>query len=115
MEIVILKEIDGLAQNFLEAPRTLMKNSTLEILYDYEMDSGDYSEKRIIFDGVEDYRHVEESNLIADMIKAYNSVAEVIDSNWLSNELISRGYKHYIIYFDEYGAYEAIAKTYRLE
>lgn len=115
MEIVVLKEIEGLAQNFLEAPRTLTKDSSLEIIYDYEMESGNYGEKSITFDGVEDYRHVDESNLVADMIKAYNSIAEVIDSSWLSNELISRGYKHYIIYFDEYGAYEVLAKTYRLE
>lgn len=115
MEIIVLKEIDGLAQNFLEAPRTLMENSTLEILYDYETNSGEYSEKSILFDGVEDYKHVDESNLTVDMIKAYNSIAEVIDSTWLSNGLKSLGCKHYIIYFDGYGAYEIIAKAYSLE
>lgn len=45
MEIIVLKEIDGLAQNFLEAPRTLMENSTLEILYDYEQIPGNIAKK----------------------------------------------------------------------
>jgi hypothetical protein len=77
------------------------------------MESGQYGERSIYFDGVNDYRHVVESHVTLDMLKAYNSVAQVVDSEWISNEMRSRGLKHYMIYFDEYGAYEIIANEFR--
>jgi hypothetical protein len=114
MEIIVLSKIDGLAQNFLDAPRVNIKNFELEIVYDFEMDSGEYGEKVVTFHDVQDYRHTEEKNVTVDMIKAYNSIGEVTDSNWISAEKISQGYNHYIIYFDEYGAYEIVAKGFQV-
>lgn len=113
MEIYILKKINELAQDFLKSPRVMEKNDGLLLTYDYEMDTGEYSEKSIYFENMKGYRHVSESNIKVDMIKAYNAIGEVVDSEWLSNELRSQSFKHYIIYFDEYGAYEIIAKEFQ--
>jgi hypothetical protein len=114
MNVIVLINIEGLAQNFLKAPRVSRNSTSLSIVYDYEMDSGAYGEKNISFEDVKDYRQVVESSVTPDMMKAYNSIGEVADSSWLDHEMKSQGYKHYIIYFDEYGAYEILAKKFQL-
>jgi hypothetical protein len=113
MEIIKIKNINELAQNFLKAHRVLENNNVLSITYDYEKGSGEYGEKSIYIKDTKGYRHVVESNITVDMINAYNSIGVVVDSDWISNELQFQDYKHYIIYFDEYGAYEIIAKEFQ--
>ena len=113
MEIRKLLTIHDLAQNFLKAPRINNNEFGLSITYDYEMESGEYGEKTIFFEDVKDYRYTSESDVTKDILNAYNAISEVVNSTWLSRETLGKGYKHYIIYFDEYGAYEIIAKSYR--
>ena len=114
MKIKKLMHINELAQDFLKSPRISRNGDRLYITYDYEMDSGKYSEKSICFENVKNYRHVSEQNTTADMIEAYNSIGEVVDSDWIGHELLSQGFKHYIIYFDDYGTQEIIADNFRL-
>ncbi len=115
MKVRRLAHIVGQAQDFLHSPRVSRSAADLQLLYDYELvETGGYGEKGIVFKDAKDYRHVIEADVTADMLDAYNSVSEVVDSAWLTESLKSQGYKHYIIYFDEYGAYEVIAKNFRL-
>lgn len=114
MDMIKVATIQGLAQDFLKAPRITRKDSEIIITYDYEMESGEYSERNLYLEDVKDYRHIEENNTTAEIIEAsYNSIARVIDSNWLNQNLSLKDYSHFIIYFDEYGAYEFIAKGFR--
>lgn len=114
MDILKLVDIKDLAQNFLRAPRISKIDDGLFITYDYEMDTGEYGEKSIIFENALDFRHISESDITPDMIKAYNSIGVVVNSDWINDRLIAETHKHYIIYFDEYGAYEIIAKNFKL-
>lgn len=107
-----LLEIKELAQDFLRSPRVTKINDKLSITYDYELDSGDYSEKSIVFINVYDYRHIIEINVTPNMIEAYNSICEVVDSTWECNEMNLRDLHHYNIYFDGFGAYEILAESY---
>ena len=111
IKVAIIKD---LAQNFLQAPRITKKGDQMIITYDYEMGSGEYSERNLYFDNVKDYRHTEENDVTAEIIEAsYNSIAKVVDSNWINQDLLLKNYNHFIIYFDEYGAYEFVAKGFR--
>lgn len=115
MEFIKLFEIEELAQDFLRSPRVSKNNDELSITYDYELDTGDYGEKSIIFINVCGYHHVDENNVTTDMIEAYNSICEVLESTWKCNEMNLRDLHHYIIYFDGYGGYEVLAKGYHIQ
>ena len=112
MKIEKLIEIDGLAQNFLKAPRISIIETGLNLTYDFESTTGEYIERNIFFKNAKDYRHIKEKDVITDMIKVYNSIGIVKNSEWLDEELKLQDYKHYIIYFDEYGVYEILAKEF---
>ena len=115
MKILVLAKIDELAQDFLKAPRIEKRNETrLGLTIDYEVDSGEYSEKSIWFDGVRNFKHTPESKVTADMVHAYNSICEVVDSDWVEDKLRKQGHKHYIIYFDGFGAFEINATSFQL-
>lgn len=116
MKSIKLKFIEELAQEFLQAPRISRTNNGLSIVYDYEMDSGEYGEKSIFFEDVRDYRHIHEDDVKAEMIEAaYNSIVKIVDSDWLSNGMSKQGYNHFLIYFDDYGVFEVIAKSFNPE
>ncbi len=105
--------INELAQNFLKSPRIIQEANILSIIIDYEPNEGNYSEKKIVFFDVVDYRHISEENIKPEVMEAYNYICLVLDSDWLIEKNISHKYKHFMIYFDEYGSYEIIAKKYK--
>lgn len=116
MDVIKIVSVQDLAQNFLRAPRMFKGKSDFHIIYDYEMDSGKYSEKTILFENAKDYRHVEEDDVTAEMIDAaYNSIVSLINSDWMDRALLPQGYNHYLIYFDGYGAFEVIAKSCQIQ
>ncbi len=108
-----LEFIKELAQNFLNSPRIILEANYLAIILDYETNEGTYSEKKIVFFDVVDYRHISEENIKPEVIEAYNYVCLVSDSEWLREKYIPKKFKHFLIYFDEYGTYEVIAKKYK--
>jgi hypothetical protein len=112
IKVLVIKE---LAQDFLKPPRVTTINHELKITYDYEMDSGEYGEKCIFFEDLYDFRHTHENSVTPEMIDAaYNSIARITNSSWLNDNLIKNGYSHFLIYFDDFGAFEIIAKNYRV-
>ncbi len=113
--MIICKQelIKELAQDFLESPRISLEADRLTLIIDYETDQGTYGEKKIVFFDVVKYRHISEENIKPETIEAYNYICLVLDSEWLIEKNISNKYKHFMIYFDEYGIYEIIAKKYK--
>lgn len=112
MIIQKLELIKELAQDFLESPRITFEGNILTIVIDYETEDGIYSEKKIIFYGSVENRHISEENIKPEVIEASNYICLVLDSEWLREKNISHKFKHFIIYFEEYGFYEIIAKRY---
>lgn len=113
MEITNVFEIHELAQEFMENPKIKNKGNNSVLMYDYETESGEYGWTGITFLNTIKYRHVKEANVKDYMIKAYNRVVEIKDSNW-ENEFSSinggkDNVKHYMVYFDGYGAYEFLS------
>lgn len=113
MEITNVFEIHELAQEFMDNPKIKKKGDNSVLMYDYETETGEYEWTGITFINTIKYRHVKEANVKDYMIKAYNRVVEINDSNW-KNEISStngekRELKHYIVYFDGYGAYEFLS------
>ena len=115
MKIIKIAEIKELAQNFQASPGIWRNEAQLKMTIDYEVSSGGYSEKFIWFEDVQNFRHIRESEVTVDVIQAYNSICEVVDSNWLEPKIREQGIKHYIIYFDGFGSYEIIAKNFLCE
>lgn len=112
MEIRKIQIIYELAQEFMDAPRLISEEGNVILLIDYEKEKGGYSKKGIKFIDVKKYWHTPRKLVTIDMIKAYNIIAEVVDTEIISKVEKEEGYKHYLIYFDEIGAYEFIAKEY---
>ncbi|MBW6411914.1 hypothetical protein [Clostridium weizhouense] len=113
MEIASVFEIHELAQEFMNNPKIMKKGNNSVLMYDYETESGEYEWTGITFINTVKYRHVKEANIKDYMIKAYNRVVEIKNSNW-KNEILSidgeiNNLKHYIVYFDGYGAYEFLS------
>lgn len=108
MEVIKLFNIDELAQDFIQPPRVKSKEDITILIFDYEMENGEYGEKGIYFKNVIKQKHTPENKVEGYMIKAYNSVGEVKDSSWLKENELYNEYKHYIAYFDGFGAYEFI-------
>ena len=116
MKSIKLAHIEDLAQDFLEPPRVYKTKNEVGIIYDYEMEFEGYGEKSIFFEDIYDFRHVREDEVTSEMIDAaYNSIAKITDSDWLTEEMHRNGYSHFLIYFDDYGAFEVVAKSFRVE
>ncbi|WHY84546.1 hypothetical protein QNH39_18025 [Neobacillus novalis] len=117
MELVRIYKIKELAQEFNESPKIQTRGRDVILSYDYEQDTGEYAWKSIIFVETIAYRVSKMSCVGEDVLKSYNSISEVKYSQWLNEIKASyRGsqkfeYKHYLIFFDEYGTYEFIAKN----
>lgn len=113
-----LFDIKELAQEFMNAPKIEQNGEDVVLKYDYETDSGEYEWTGITFLNTIKYRHTKDSNISEYMMKAYNAVAELKDSVWI-NEVIPNSnkentdiqFKHYLVYFDGYGAYEFISAS----
>lgn len=117
MNLNKLFDIEELAQEFMNEPKIQQNGKNTILMYDYETDSGKYEWTGITFTNTLKYRHIKESDVSEYMVKAYNTVVEVRDSLWI-NEVIPDSrengiieFKHYLIYFDGYGAYEFISTS----
>lgn len=115
MKLSTVYPIKQLAQEFMEAPqiKTIDRNAVL--IYDYEKEAGGYAQTEITFKDVLATKYTRESDMELYMVEAYNEVAVVEDSPWLKDfdgNIAESGYKHFIVFFDEYGVYQFIAKNF---
>ncbi len=110
MEVEKVLEIDELAQEFMEPPKVEKRGKDLVLMFDYELELGGYQWTGITFKNVVQYRHTPDNMINVDIVKAYNAVGIVKESNWLKEENFDKFdgkiYKHFLIYFDGFGAYE---------
>lgn len=111
MEIKKIFDIEHLAQDFMEPPVVKKNGTDAILLFDYESDTGGYKTTGITFCDTIEYRHTKEEAIKEYMIKAYNAVVEVINSNWVSKIKVKDSqYKHYLVYFDGFGAFEFLSR-----
>jgi hypothetical protein len=111
MDIIKMFDIKELAQNFMHSPKIEKRDKDSILMFDYETDTGEYKWTGITFKDTIDIRCTKEKDVSEYMVRAYNSVVEVKNSNWINHINVKEGnYKHYLVYFDGYGAYEFICK-----
>jgi hypothetical protein len=121
MNIIKLHPIQELSQDFENAPVITRSMEDIHLIYKFEtIETGGYQEKMILFVDVKDFRfkndlQINEANTNPEIIHfAYNSIARIIDSDWLHEDQIIKNYFHFLVYFDEYGLYEFIAKDFKI-
>lgn len=113
MKIIELFEIKELAQEFRHSPKIIKKDKDIVFMYDYETDTGAYKWTGLRFVDALSYKVTPNNRVELYMIDAYNSVTVVKDSNWIKDFESTKDenvvYSHYLVYFDDYGAYEFLA------
>lgn len=117
MRMQKIYDIKELAQEFSEQPQIKIQGKDVILSYDFEQEDGEYEWKNITFVETISYKISKMSCVSEEALKSYNSVSEVLQSSWLEEiKYCFRGsqpfeYKHYLIFFDDYGTYEFIAKN----
>lgn len=115
MKLSKIYDIKYLAQDFIESPQIRIIDKNVVLIFDYEKESGEYAKTGIVFQDVLATRHILNSDVELYMIEAYNVVAVVEASPWLREYSVAQGeYQHFIVYFDEYGAYEFLAADFAI-
>jgi hypothetical protein len=116
MDIIKVFNIKELAQEFVHSPKIEMMGADIILMFDYETDTGEYKWTGITFKNALEYKHTNENEVDEELLKAYNSVVEVKNSIWLKQVISAKGniennklYKHFLVYFDGYGAYEFVS------
>lgn len=116
MDIIKLFEIKELSQEFMHPPQIDRRGDDSVLLFDYETDTGEYEWTGVTFKNTINNKHTKDNEISEYMVKAYNSVVEVKNSAWINkiafankNSNLNAMYKHFLVYFDGYGAYEFIS------
>jgi hypothetical protein len=111
-EVYIIKE---LAQEFVRDPKIETVDNNAKLIYEYDGECGETETKGITFQDVLASKYTPQSGIELYMVEAYNAVSVVDDSPWLTEfgvGIAEQGYKHFIVYFDDFGAYEFLAKNF---
>jgi len=127
MQIIKVKNINELSQEFMRSPFIINNLSDYILYYDFTLPDGKYDWKGISFIDTIAYRKTRGNFLNPHYMGSFNDVCIVEDSDWL-NELKSRQskdaelkyypdftFKHYIVYFEGYGTFEFIAQDVKLD
>jgi len=112
----LIKEFEllHLSQEFSKPPKLTREITTSIINYDYETESGEYAWKKIRFFNTMAYRFTAPSAVPVEMVPAYDAIASVQNSKWIKEicgnlQTNSLQFKHYAIYFEDFGCYEFIS------
>lgn len=111
MNVIKICDIIELAQEFIHPPKIEKKGIDCNLMFDYESDTGEYKWTGIIFANVVSYKFTNYKYIHEYMIKAYNAITEIEESDWIKEFTFRderKNLKHYLIYFDGYGAYEFV-------
>jgi hypothetical protein len=111
-KVYIIKE---LAQDFVKDPQIKTIDNNAMLTYEYEGESGEIERRGITFQDVLASKYTSESDMEVYMVKAYNAVSIVENSPWpneFGDSIVEQGYKHFIVYFDDFGAYEFLAQNF---
>lgn len=116
MKIKKLFGIKGPSQEFIKSPQLDRSGKNMVLKYDYETETGEEKLAGIVFSDVVSCKITKEICVETHFIEAYDTVCIVKDSSWIMEiENSYQGEKpfdffHYVIYFEDYGSYEFIAK-----
>jgi len=111
MNVTKICDINELAQEFMHAPKVEKKGIDCNLMFDYESDTGEYKWTGITFINAVSYKYTSYKYAQEYMVKAYNAVTEIAESDWIKEFGCtdkSKDLKHYLVYFDGYGAYEFV-------
>jgi hypothetical protein len=116
MNITKLFNVKGMSQEFTQSPQLDRKGKNVILKYNYETETGEYALRGIVFSEVIACKITKAVCEKLYMIESYDAVSIVNNSEWV-NEIKNDykgsetfSYNHYIIYFEDYGCYEFIAK-----
>lgn len=116
MKVEKLFEMEGASQEFNESPQVVNNGKSIILKYDKETENGKYTWTGITFKDAIACKITKIVCIEMYMIEAYDTVCVIKDSKW-ANKVKNAykgdnifSYKHYIIYFEDYGCYEFIAK-----
>jgi hypothetical protein len=115
MEVLKIHIIKDLAQDFANDPQIETVDNNAILTYEYVGECGEPETKSISFRDVLASKYTPESSMEMYMVKAYNAVSVVNNSPWVNEfgvNITEQGYKHFIVYFDDFGAYEFLAKNF---
>lgn len=101
----------------MEPPSLTQRGDQLDLVYDYETDSGQYQRAAISFRGVEAFSFTSFELCSPEQVAAYDKVIAIHSSEWLKRLRSQRAIKegtvlHYRMFFDEVGCYEIIASEF---
>ncbi len=106
-------DIKHLAQDFTYVPYFKVGYRCVSLVFDFEDETlNKYRDAEIRFIDFDYYKFTSEHiegrlrEFTNDMKNGYNSLIEIDDDK------LCEGFKHYYIYFDDYGVYECVAKRF---
>lgn len=110
-------ELPCKSQEFQASPSLIQRGDRLELVYDYETESGQYQHATITFRGVEAFFFTSFESCSPDQVAAYDRVVAIRASEWLKQLRSRRAIeeslaRHYRIFFDDVGCYEVIASEF---
>jgi hypothetical protein len=93
---------------------TVDRDGSFRLRYDYETETGAYAWEEVTFSGVEAASFTAHESCSEEQVGAYDKLVEVSESAWIATLQSHRvspavGLRHFRIYFDEVGCYEAVA------
>lgn len=104
-----------MSQEFDKGPRIRQDlGDQFFIAYDFELDGGAYAWDELSFTGVVAFRFTSVHHCSEDQVSAYDKLQEVTNgSSWITATVDAPpGLRHYRIYFDDVGCYEALATAF---
>lgn len=104
------------SQEMQGGPQVVQQPGELLLRLDYERDTGAYEWIQIRFEGDSAHRFTPFRSCTADQIHAYDSLVEVLDSDWLKGlPSLPIGSRHFRLFFDDIGCHEVVAVDFRIE
>ena len=116
-EVTRVWELPCRSQEFQAQPILAQRGDWLDLVYDYESETGQYESATIRFRGVEAFSFTSFESCSPEQVSAYDKVVAVRGSEWLKQIRSRRAVeeslgRHYRIFFDEVGCYEVIASEF---
>jgi len=115
VEIDIVLDLGVRSQEFSKAPQLERIGKDTQLSYDFETETGEYKIGKLIFADAVHYRVTRLVCVEPWMVKAYDAVG-VVRNSTVIQELkntfpgIVPDYKHYVVFFEDYGCHEFLAR-----
>lgn len=115
MELDIVLDIRVRSQEFSKAPQLERVGKDTILIFDFETETGEYKIGKLIFTDAIQYKVTRLVCVEPWMVKAYDAVG-VVKNSRVVEELKNTfpgavpDYKHYVVFFEDYGCHEFLAR-----